>query len=160
MAAEDTVTDPYRDGTLLNWVGDFVASDRLGLFPPAVQEVAQPVLETLLLASCGVRDVEPAALTQDDLKTALLDHVASLDLGAEAKPFVPSLCRAFLEDLQRQGRLGSGQTLGRYIGALKEAFMAATPGRPTTFRRAGSKIGRNDPCPCGSGLKYKKCHGA
>jgi len=21
------------------------------------------------------------------------------------------------------------------------------------------KIGRNDPCPCGSGLKYKKCHG-
>lgn len=24
---------------------------------------------------------------------------------------------------------------------------------------AGQKIGRNDPCPCGSGLKYKKCHG-
>jgi preprotein translocase subunit SecA len=22
-----------------------------------------------------------------------------------------------------------------------------------------TKIGRNDPCPCGSGLKYKKCHG-
>jgi preprotein translocase subunit SecA len=26
--------------------------------------------------------------------------------------------------------------------------------------RAGAKIGRNDPCPCGSGKKYKKCHGA
>jgi preprotein translocase subunit SecA len=25
--------------------------------------------------------------------------------------------------------------------------------------RAGAKIGRNDPCPCGSGKKYKKCHG-
>ncbi|MGZ6367797.1 MAG: SEC-C metal-binding domain-containing protein [Ktedonobacteraceae bacterium] len=23
-----------------------------------------------------------------------------------------------------------------------------------------NKIGRNDPCPCGSGKKYKKCHGA
>jgi preprotein translocase subunit SecA len=23
-----------------------------------------------------------------------------------------------------------------------------------------SKVGRNDPCPCGSGKKYKKCHGA
>jgi uncharacterized protein YecA (UPF0149 family) len=22
------------------------------------------------------------------------------------------------------------------------------------------KVGRNDPCPCGSGKKYKKCHGA
>jgi preprotein translocase subunit SecA len=25
---------------------------------------------------------------------------------------------------------------------------------------AGKKVGRNDPCPCGSGKKYKKCHGA
>ncbi|MDD4977036.1 MAG: preprotein translocase subunit SecA [Gallionella sp.] len=27
------------------------------------------------------------------------------------------------------------------------------------FVRAGEKIGRNDPCPCGSGKKYKQCHG-
>jgi preprotein translocase subunit SecA len=27
-------------------------------------------------------------------------------------------------------------------------------------RRSGDKVGRNDPCPCGSGKKYKKCHGA
>ncbi len=26
-----------------------------------------------------------------------------------------------------------------------------------TFVRASPKIGRNDPCPCGSGKKYKKC---
>lgn len=154
------MTDPYRDGNLVNWVGDFVGSDRLGLFPASVQEIAQGALETLLLAACGQRDVEPSALTQEDVKTALLEHVASLDIPSEAKPFVPSLCRAFLEDLQRQGRLGNGNTLGRYVGALKEAFLAATPGKPTTYRRAGSKIGRNDPCPCGSGKKFKKCHGA
>jgi preprotein translocase subunit SecA len=29
-----------------------------------------------------------------------------------------------------------------------------------TFKRADPKVGRNDPCPCGSGKKYKKCHGA
>ncbi|MGB6973876.1 MAG: preprotein translocase subunit SecA [Terracidiphilus sp.] len=29
-----------------------------------------------------------------------------------------------------------------------------------TQRRSGEKVGRNDPCPCGSGKKYKKCHGA
>ncbi len=28
-----------------------------------------------------------------------------------------------------------------------------------TFVREGEKVGRNDPCPCGSGKKYKKCHG-
>jgi len=31
---------------------------------------------------------------------------------------------------------------------------------PPTVRREGPKIGRNDPCPCGSGKKYKNCHGA
>ena len=30
----------------------------------------------------------------------------------------------------------------------------------TTVHRADDKVGRNDPCPCGSGKKYKKCHGA
>jgi SEC-C motif-containing protein len=30
---------------------------------------------------------------------------------------------------------------------------------PTTVTRVGDKIGRNDPCPCGSGKKYKKCCG-
>lgn len=30
----------------------------------------------------------------------------------------------------------------------------------TTVRRSEPKIGRNDPCPCGSGRKYKKCCGA
>ena len=29
-----------------------------------------------------------------------------------------------------------------------------------TVRRDSPKVGRNDPCPCGSGRKYKKCHGA
>jgi preprotein translocase subunit SecA len=28
-----------------------------------------------------------------------------------------------------------------------------------TVKREGEKVGRNDPCPCGSGKKYKKCHG-
>ena len=32
-------------------------------------------------------------------------------------------------------------------------------GQGATFRRSGAKVGRNDPCPCGSGKKFKKCHG-
>ena len=31
--------------------------------------------------------------------------------------------------------------------------------KPVTVRRVDEKVGRNDPCPCGSGKKYKKCHG-
>jgi preprotein translocase subunit SecA len=46
-----------------------------------------------------------------------------------------------LRDLQFLGTNGSG----------KAAAKPATNGAP--------KVGRNDPCPCGSGKKYKKCHG-
>ncbi|MFN8624534.1 MAG: SEC-C metal-binding domain-containing protein [Candidatus Binatia bacterium] len=33
------------------------------------------------------------------------------------------------------------------------------PGKAANVRRDSDKVGRNDPCPCGSGKKYKKCHG-
>jgi len=45
---------------------------------------------------------------------------------------------------------------------LKELQFGA-PGESTasqTVSNGGPKVGRNDPCPCGSGKKYKKCHGA
>jgi preprotein translocase subunit SecA len=45
--------------------------------------------------------------------------------------------------------------------------LAPPPGPGAGPRRApagdakpGGKVGRNEPCPCGSGRKYKKCHGA
>jgi preprotein translocase subunit SecA len=36
----------------------------------------------------------------------------------------------------------------------------AAAGQRPTARVAAGKVGRNDPCPCGSGKKYKRCHGA
>jgi SEC-C motif domain protein len=33
-------------------------------------------------------------------------------------------------------------------------------GKAGSPARAASSVGRNDPCPCGSGMKYKRCHGA
>jgi SEC-C motif-containing protein len=38
-------------------------------------------------------------------------------------------------------------------------FLDATGLKPGTYRREEPKIGRNDPCSCGSGKKYKKCCG-
>jgi len=35
----------------------------------------------------------------------------------------------------------------------------AAPAVPRTFTREQPKVGRNEPCPCGSGKKYKQCHG-
>jgi preprotein translocase subunit SecA len=43
------------------------------------------------------------------------------------------------------------------LAAVAEAPRVAAA--PPPFTRAGQKVGRNDPCPCGSGKKYKYCHG-
>ena len=44
---------------------------------------------------------------------------------------------------------------------LEQARMAGAGDRQVQqVVRSGDKVGRNDPCPCGSGKKYKKCHGA
>jgi preprotein translocase subunit SecA len=39
-------------------------------------------------------------------------------------------------------------------------FAGNGTGTQQTVSNQGPKVGRNDPCPCGSGKKYKKCHGA
>ncbi len=44
-----------------------------------------------------------------------------------------------------------------YREAPEEARKA---GKKKPIKRVEKKVGRNDPCPCGSGKKYKKCHGA
>ena len=36
----------------------------------------------------------------------------------------------------------------------------SSPAQPQPVTRSQPKVGRNDPCPCGSGKKYKQCHGA
>ena len=43
---------------------------------------------------------------------------------------------------------------------LNRGEQAAEGNEDKTIRRTADKVGRNDPCSCGSGKKYKKCHGA
>jgi preprotein translocase subunit SecA len=65
---------------------------------------------------------------------------------------------------ERRRRASAPAPTAARPGAGASAFGApprqAVPQRPVTVKRDGDKVGRNDPCPCGSGKKYKKCHGA
>ncbi|CAC9653664.1 Protein export cytoplasm protein SecA ATPase RNA helicase (TC 3.A.5.1.1) [bacterium endosymbiont of Bathymodiolus sp. 5 South] len=49
--------------------------------------------------------------------------------------------------------------LGENTQHEEAVVMKNTPNNSQTYQRSGEKIGRNDPCPCGSGKKYKQCHG-
>jgi preprotein translocase subunit SecA len=98
----------------------------------------------------------------------------SVQLNASKKIFRVQIQRqeAPLPDAQRQRRtieqhqtsstsgadpVGRSGEQSRVFG--KAADGGATAEKPQTVRRDQPKVGRNDPCPCGSGKKYKKCHG-
>ena len=151
------MTDPYRRERIEHWVGDFLESDRARAFSPEARDVAPGVLVAFLEAACTVRDVGPDEIEEQDLKPALLDSVGGLEIPLAVRGDVPGLVRAFLEEMETQGRLGGGRALGLVVGALARPYKDRASGKGETIHSPASKLGRNDPCPCGSGLKYKRC---
>jgi hypothetical protein len=149
--------DPSREDTIGLWVSDFCDSQALRDQDPAVREQAPEVLAAFLEGACAQRDVEPRDIEEADLKPALLEHVGSVSMTDAARAGVPSLCAAFLGEMQAQGRLAGGRRLGLYVRALRGPFLTASQGRTEQLHGPETKLGRNDPCPCGSGRKYKKC---
>ncbi len=70
------------------------------------------------------------------------------------------------EEVQRAAAQSAVQDMTRGIQRrhekeLKELQFLGTNGSSAPAQPAAApRVGRNDPCPCGSGKKYKKCHGA
>ena len=84
------------------------------------------------------------------LKKVILGYVAGEYYSEEQ---VAKLCE--LEPLGWKGR-----TIDLDYQTSKETHKT-TAERETLVKALDfSKVGRNDPCPCGSGKKYKKCHGS
>lgn len=77
-----------------------------------------------------------------------LDEMTPDEIGALQEQITPAVCAIYAYWLERRKP------------ALEQMadIGASLAGR--TIRRDGPKVGRNDPCPCGSGRKYKKCCGA
>ena len=58
-----------------------------------------------------------------------------------------------------QGAGGATQASGRGTAGMRAPARRDPTQRAEPIRREMPKVGRNDPCPCGSGKKYKHCHG-
>lgn len=71
------------------------------------------------------------------------------------------LLRAFvpLRDASEAGPPNRAQRRAPQLNARREDLSTNAEQRSNTPVKAEKKIGRNDPCPCGSGKKYKHCHG-
>ncbi|GAA4500209.1 preprotein translocase subunit SecA [Pseudaeromonas paramecii] len=89
-------------------------------------------------------------------------------LEALKREVVSILCRvqvqerdvdALEEQRRRQAEAMPRQYTHAEQNALAEESETAAEQEPRPFVREEQKVGRNDPCPCGSGKKYKQCHG-
>ncbi|MBX6393000.1 MAG: UPF0149 family protein [Burkholderiales bacterium] len=96
-------------------------------------------------------------LYEDDSRDGLLAPMLQLahehdpDPERRTPPISPQRRAALLDEMAWNVTL-----INRYY-----ADHRLTGGKPREpFRREGGKVGRNDPCPCGSGKKYKRCCGA
>jgi preprotein translocase subunit SecA len=85
----------------------------------------------------------------------------SLELGggeaAASRPTAPTRAPSTTIDaLEKEFQ----QKKKRELEQARAASSASSNGNGNAPRVTGEKVGRNDPCPCGSGKKFKKCHGA
>jgi len=86
----------------------------------------------------------------DRIDTSTIRSLFNLQVVAEQSP----------EEL-RQRRMPRRTTSLNFTGPNQGAAAAGEEaGKVKTVVRDQPKVGRNEPCPCGSGKKYKKCHGA
>ena len=130
------------------WASDFCGSDATRSYSRLLLEYAPSLLSHFLeQCSANVPDSEEISLAA---LSPALEGLKKFEIPDSLKEHIPGLCADFLEDLQARGRLGNGFDLAQYVRIMK--FQKNAP-----IVRPGSPLGRNDPCPCGSGKKYKKC---
>lgn len=109
-----------------------------------------------------------AALIVRELQTAIGDP-ADGDAATFAGRREEELAVRESQVIDRERDLGATEDrLNEWTGWLRawerelqvwERRLAAVPEQTVTTMVAGRKIGRNERCPCGSGRKYKHCHG-
>jgi preprotein translocase subunit SecA len=95
---------------------------------------------------------EPPRAPRADTRSAMASAAARASLGdSDSQPSAPQHLPSVARELERK-QARQQRDLQYQTGPAQ----AEAP-KPV---RAAAKVGRNDPCPCGSGKKYKKCHGA
>ena len=139
--------------TLQDAVTDYIHSQHYLLLDPTLKEHA----ETLLTywAEQTTNTPEP-----DDIENAL-KAVGQLDIPLHARQSFPTLLQAYFEYLESIGGFPKTSAWSVQIEYLEPKYQQSfrTDGtmKGETVRKTLPKVGRNDPCPCGSGKKYKHC---
>ncbi len=94
----------------------------------------------------------------DVTRTLMLVQIRSAEEVAQAEE-PAQLRNVTYQHAEAVEALAEGSTVEGEAAAVQAETALAEAARAQPFVRPGQKVGRNDPCPCGSGKKYKVCHG-
>ena len=90
-----------------------------------------------------------------------LKHVARLDVPLESRKAFPEMLRGFLDYVVTTGSFREAERWSSYLPRIEDRYLESFRDdgsvKGETFRKKHEGVGRNDPCPCGSGKKFKKC---
>jgi uncharacterized protein YchJ len=134
-----------------HWVGDFLTSTAGELEARVFGERAASVLVAFLENACG-SEVAPDEISEANIRDGVAIGIAPLALEGAERHAVPALLQSFLAYCESAGRLSGGEALGNFARVTATAHLLKKQTRKATI-----KVGPNEPCPCGSGRKYKKC---
>jgi len=130
------------------------------------REAVRRIAEAVLTACYQDLGKKPRLLDGEDM-TALLTHVLPGYVRDRTAKEVPTVVAAWFEHLEATQVVPQAFEVRQALDANEDAFLAAVragsePARVLereTVEHRAEKLGRNDPCFCGSGKKFKKCHG-
>jgi uncharacterized protein len=145
-----------------NWAGDFAESFAVESLDPSVRPIAADIVTQFGEAVRAIDREFPDELSPGTFAKVLTETMPRLSLPEAARPHVPEVIATFLDYLRDGGRLGEGADWAAQVRIIARSYAERLkPGgvKGVTIRKAPgvSPVGRNDPCPCGSGKKYKKC---
>jgi hypothetical protein len=113
--------------------------------------------ETLLAYWCEQIGDDPSF---DNMEKAL-KGVGQLSVPLKVRQSFPDVLKAFFSFLSSTGKCPNAEDWSVFVSQISPQYLAnfRTDGsmKGETVRKVLPKVGRNDPCPCGSGKKYKKC---
>jgi preprotein translocase subunit SecA len=97
----------------------------------------------------------------DRIKTEVIQMLARIRIRSEEEvAAMEAEQQRMAQRLQLQMQAtGGGAPGGSYAGASEPAMALGSAAASGAVQNEGPKVGRNDPCPCGSGKKFKHCHG-
>ncbi|HLP41456.1 MAG TPA: SEC-C metal-binding domain-containing protein [Fibrobacteria bacterium] len=144
-----------------SFISDYAASEHFMFLKAPAKEDAEGLLLAFFRQAADRGLATLSDLKAKDVEDILFTAMPRLDIPTTRKRALPDLLDGFFTFLKDSGRFPPASAWQMCIESVRKRFVDSIREdgtvKGTTFKKQYTDVGRNDPCPCGSGQKFKKC---